>query len=178
MGFFDKEEIVDDVAELIAESGENQNDYWLLTSGTVSQWKDTVQKRFSGQWEIGPTMRHIGTFPKITNWLYVGEDCFEVERNTEDGKVTKLVETDIIEWKELESTTSCLPERPALRVSIAQIDPKKEYRIFTAVDKGHDLTDDRKVEFLGVFTIDYIECIYRNRMVLRKVSDKLVFESN
>lgn len=179
MAFFDDEEIVNmlfpDTDEVIANSGENRLDYYLLTSGTVTQWKDTAQKRFPYQWEMGPSMMHIGRFPIINNWLYVGEDCFEIEKSGEDDNEIRLVETTDIAWKELESTTSCLPEVPPLRVSLAQIDPKREYRIFTAEGKRCALTGDSKVEFLGVFTIDYIECIYRNRMVLRKVSDKLVF---
>lgn len=170
MAFFDDEEIVDGVDEQIAESGENRLDYYLLTSGTVTQWKDTAQKRFPNQWEMGPSMMHIGRFPIINNWLYDGEDCFEIEKSGEDDNEIRLVETTDIAWKKLESS-----EKPSLRVSLAQIDPKKQYRIFTAESKRcARKDDDRKVEFLGVFTIDYIECIYRNRMILRKVSDKLV----
>ncbi|MCQ2222677.1 MAG: hypothetical protein MJZ35_02690 [Bacteroidaceae bacterium] len=170
MSFLDDKEIVDDVDEQIAKSGENRLDYYLLTSGTVTQWKDTAQKRFPNQWEMGPSMQAIGTFPDINNWLYVGEDCFEIEKSGEDDNEIRLVETTDIAWKELESS-----EKPSLRVSLAQIDPKKQYRIFTAEGKRPALTGDSKVKFLGVFTIDYIECIYRNRMVLRKVSDKLAF---
>lgn len=173
MSFFDDFEPEDPQSRM--DETMRTKDYYLMLQVDFKSWDFAIEKLAKGQYEKDRSMQAIGTLPDINNWLYVGEDCFEVERNKIDGNVIKLVETSTIEWKELESTTSCLPEVPPLRVSLAQIDPKREYRIFTAVGKSCDFTGDSKVEFLGVFTIDYIECIYRNRMVLRKVSDKLVF---
>lgn len=132
---------------------------------------DSCMKKINAQYEKGPSMGGMGVKqPVITSFLYNGESCFKIEQTGEDKNNFKLVEKIKFSLEAVQQTETYSKDIPTLLESLKTMSERK-YHIFTLQGRGKKNDKKRKGYFLGVFTIDWLECIYRNRVVLNKCSD-------